>query len=218
MRKFIITLVALLCFSLMSAQTIDDWIAVASVANVHKKEKEHLDKMKLKQAALVAPTTALSSAAALTIKTEHRLHKGLAHVYNLIDNAEIILLLVKHSKDIIEVQDAIYGFVQDKPDIAPIAAFYEVQYLKRTTDAMVKLIMAIKESRLNIMKNKQRLDLLYGAADTLKLIRDDSFKLYSFIEYLHKLGGINIDTVPILIDLDGIVAEMKNEIETILKL
>lgn len=218
MIQKLIIVVFIVSYISLNGQTIDDWISIASIANVHKKEKEYLDKIELKQAVLTAPSTALSVAGALTIKTEHRLHKGLAHVYNLIDNAEIIIILVKHSQDIIQVQDQILSFVEDKPEIAPIAAYYEIQFLRESTSAMVKLIMAIKESRFNMMKNKQRLDLLYAAADTLKVIREKSLKLYSFIEALHKLNILDIDSAPIKIDLTKIIQEMENEIQTITNL
>lgn len=200
-----------------TAQSIDDWFSIATIANVHRKEKEHLDKMFEKQAILAAPSTALSVASALTIRTEHRLHSGLEHVHNLIDNAQVIVLLINTSRDILGTQDFILDYVQDKPEIAPLAAYYEVVLLKQSARAMVNLILAIKESRFNLMTNSERLSILYHSLDVLKEISLKSHQLAGFLQTIHFSDmvrqGLNEN---ILLNIDALLIEMNAETNTII--
>lgn len=202
-----------------AAQTIDDWLVVDAVAAVHRRENSKLEEIEGKQQKLILATTAMSTSSVLLVTTEQKLHRGLERVYDVIDNAELILQIVKTSREIMDIQDKILEISIDQPELAVVSAAYEVHFLKKASAAMLRLLAATKESRFNLMDNKQRLDLLGNTADTLQEIRLECIKLYRIIESIRLTLdlGLLAELEPLEIDFSAAIDEMEQEIENLIQ-
>ena len=170
----------LVCFT--AKAQVDNYVYIAALSNVHRAEDNRLDDIEERQMLLTSATTAMSVSSVLMANTERKLHAGLIRVYDLIENAEVVLQIIKTSQEIMQIQDRILEHALEYPEVMPAAASYEVVWMIKASNVLLRLLMATQESKFNLMNNAQRLALLHGAADALKEIKEETWQLYSLIE------------------------------------
>lgn len=216
--KLIPAIVSLFCSPIMMAQSADDFIYVAIIAEVHESEDNRLDEIEEKQMLLTSATTAMSVSSVLMANTERKLHKGLIQVYDLIDNAEVVLQIIKTSQKIMAVQDRILEHAQTYPEVLPIAASYEVIWMQKASAVLLQLLMATKESKFSIMNNAQRLTLLHSTADSLKAIERETWEIYKLIENFSLVQLFDAADVEFLIDFQEEIDNMQIQIDNLVTL
>ncbi len=158
----------------ISAQGIDDVFSVNAVAYWHEREQELLVEIQDGQTQILVATTTMAYAAAELMATEKRLHKAYNTLEGIVDNAEIILDIIRLSEEIIEQQDLLFEYASEHEEQMILAASLEVELLKRATDAIVYLLSATKETKFNLMNNKQRLEMLERVRNILVEIKSDA--------------------------------------------
>ena len=157
----------------------DDELVINAVATAHKKERKLLDSIQSNQDNILVITTLLAASSAEVVLLEQKMHNSLIKVYDVIDNASIIIQIVNESAEIIKWQDMIYEVAKDHPDAMIVAGLAEIEMLKRAKKAMIKLLRATKESKFNFLTNKDRLDLLTEVLGQLLIIKKASQYIYN---------------------------------------
>jgi len=198
----------------------DDYIVVAAVASVHKAERNLLDEIEKNQENILIPTTLLAYTTAELIFVEQKLHNAYEKVQVIIDNAQIFLQIMDFSKDIIVLQDKTYDLAKDRPELMLIAAKAEIDLVKEATAIMINLLMVTKESKFNLMNNKQRLDVMYKVFLDLRDLKARAFFIYKLVQSSIFTKGIDLiiqNTLNLHVEYDDIYQSLKQEYDIIFK-
>ena len=217
MRYSLLTILFTVFFTLCNAQ-VDDTIYLTAISEAHEAEDNLLDEIEDKQLDISYATTAMSVSSVLMANTEQKLHKGLILVYDIIDNAEVILQILKTSKEIMDIQDLILDASQGDDEIMVMSAAFEVVWLKKASAVLLQLLMATKESKFSIMSNAQRLELLSNTAKSLKEIKNETLKLYHLVESLKRLNWLDSGTTQIDFNFENAIEEMEEQINRLMTL
>ena len=212
-----LTILFTVFFTLCNAQ-VDDTIYLTAISEAHEAEDNLLDEIEDKQLDISYATTAMSVSSVLMANTEQKLHKGLILVYDIIDNAEVILQILKTSKEIMDIQDLILDASQGDDEIMVMSAAFEVVWLKKASAVLLQLLMATKESKFSIMSNAQRLELLSNTAKSLKEIKNETLKLYHLVESLKRLNWLDSGTTQIDFNFENAIEEMEEQINRLMTL
>lgn len=197
---------------------VDDTIYLTAISEVHEEEDKMLDEIEDKQLQLSYAATAMSVSGVLMSNTEQKLHKGLILVYDIIDNAEVILQIIKTSKEIMDVQDLILEESQGNDEIMVISAGLEIAWMRKASAILLQLLMSTKEAKFNIMSNAQRLQLLHSTADSLREIKDETLSLYSLVKGLKQIDLLDTAEVIITVSFEEAIQEMEQQIEELVTL
>lgn len=217
--KIILILIFSVLTSLSFGQT-DDYIVVAAVASVHKAERNLLDEIERNQENILIPTTLLAYSTAELIFVEQKLHNAYEKVQVIIDNAQVFLQIIDFSKDIIALQDKTYDLAKDRPELMLIAAKAEIDLVKEATAIMINLLMVTKESKFNLMNNKQRLDVMYKVFLDLRNLKAKAFFIYKLVQSSIFTKGIDLiiqNTLNLHVEYDEIYQSLKQEYDIIFK-
>lgn len=217
--KIILILIFSVLTTLSFGQT-DDYIVVAAVASVHKAERNLLDEIEKNQENILIPTTLLAYTTAELIFVEQKLHNAYEKVQVIIDNAQIFLQIMDFSKDIIVLQDKTYDLAKDRPELMLIAAKAEIDLVKEATAIMINLLMVTKESKFNLMNNKQRLDVMYKVFLDLRDLKARAFFIYKLVQSSIFTKGIDLiiqNTLNLHVEYDDIYQSLKQEYDIIFK-
>lgn len=198
----------------------DDYIIVAAVASIHKKERDLLDKIEENQQKILVPTTLLAYATAELIIVEQKLHRAFENVQLVIDNAQIIFQIIDFSRDIIELQDKTYELAKDRPELMLLAGKSELELVKEATVIMTNFLMATKESKFNLINNKQRLDLLQKVSGDLSKLKETAYFIYKLVQssiYTNGLDLVILNTLELDVKYNEIYQDLKREYDQIFK-
>ncbi len=210
-------------FNLLTAFSFgqtDDYIIVAAVASVHKAERDLLDEIEWNQENILIPTTILAYSTAELILVEQKLHRAYENVQLIIDNAQIFLQIIEFSKDIIELQDKTYEIAKDRPELMLLAGKAEIELIKEAIAIMTNLLMATKESKFNLMNNKQRLDVMLKVSEDLNNLKETAFFIYKLVQSLIYTNGLDIviqNTLNLNLEYNKIYQDLKREYDMIFK-
>lgn len=218
MIKNVYIIIIFFCVHLTISAQVDNTIYIAAMTEIQEPEDKLLDEVEEKQMQLTYATTAMSYASVLMANTETKLHKGLVLVYDVIDNAEVILQIIKTSKDIMTIQDQILETSQDNPDLMLVAAYYEVDWLRKASAVVTQLIIATKESKFSIMSNYQRLELLHMTADSLKEIKSKTLAVQKMLNSYKAVLDIELAEVILEYDFQTAIDNINLEINDLLKI
>ena len=206
----------LLSFVIHVQAQVDNYLYIGTIAEVHESEDNRLDTIEERQMLLTSATTAMSVSSVLMANTERKLHAGLIRVYDLIENADVVLQIVKTSQEIMQIQDRILEHALANPEVMPAAASYEVVWMIKASNVLLQLLMATQESKFNLMNNAQRLTLLHGAADALKEIKGETWELYRLMEN-YSLAAVFDEVLPVFtIDYSDVIADMQVQIDNLI--
>jgi hypothetical protein len=194
---------------------IDNYVYIAALSNVHRAEDNRLDDIEERQMLLTSATTAMSVSSVLMANTESKLHAGLVRVYDLIENAEVILQIVKTSQEIMQIQDRILEHALQYPEVMPIAASYEVVWMLKASNVLLQLLLATQESKFNLMSGAQRLMLLHNTADALKEIQEETWVLYRQIEGYSAATVLEQILPPLTIDFTEVITNAEERINNL---
>ncbi len=198
----------------------DDYIIVAAVASIHKKERDLLDEIEENQQKILVPTTLLAYATAELIIVEQKLHRAFENVQLVIDNAQIIFQIIDFSRDIIELQDKTYELAKDRPELMLLAGKSELELVKEATVIMTNFLMATKESKFNLINNKQRLDLLQKVSGDLSKLKETAYFIYKLVQssiYTNGLDLVILNTLELDVKYNEIYQDLKREYDLIFK-
>lgn len=216
-RKPILILTMLALVAQTYAQ-VDDTIYLTAISEVHEAEDKLLDEIEDKQLQLSYAATAMSVSSTLMANTEQKLHKGLILVYDIIDNAEVILQIIKTSKEIMDVQDLILEESQGNDEIMVISAGFEIAWMRKASAVLLQLLMSTKEAKFSIMSNSQRLQLLHGTADSLKEIKEETLSLYSLVKSMKQIDLLEAAEVVITVNFQEAIEQMEQQIDELIVL
>lgn len=216
-RKPILILTMLALVAQTYAQ-VDDTIYLTAISEVHEEEDKLLDEIEVKQLQLSYAATAMSVSSTLMANTEQKLHKGLILVYDIIDNAEVILQIIKTSKEIMDVQDLILEESQGNDEIMVISAGFEIAWMRKASAVLLQLLMSTKEAKFSIMSNSQRLQLLHGTADSLKDIKKETLSLYSLVKSMKQIDLLEAAEVVITVNFQEAIEQMEQQIDELIVL
>ena len=216
-------IILILIFSVLTTVSFgqtDDYIVVAAVASVHKAERDLLDEIELNQEKILIPTTLLAYSTAELIFVEQKLHRAYEKVQVIVDNAQVFLQIIEFSKDIIELQDMTYEIAKDRPELMLLAGKAEIDLIKEATAIMTNLLMVTKESKFNLMNNKQRLDVMQKVLHDLSDLKETAFFIYKLVEssiYTNGLDFIIQNTLNLHVEYNEIYKSLKREYDIIFK-
>ncbi len=216
-RKPILILTMLAFVGQIYAQ-VDDTIYLTAISEVHEEEDKLLDEIEAKQLQLSYAATAMSVSSTLMANTEQKLHKGLILVYDIIDNAEVILQIIKTSKEIMDVQDLILEESQGNDEIMVISAGFEIAWMRKASAVLLQLLMSTKEAKFSIMSNAQRLQLLHDTADSLKEIKEETLSLYSLVKSMKQIDLLEAAEVVITVNFQEAIEQMEQQIDELIVL
>ncbi len=216
-RKPILILTMLALVAQIYGQ-VDDTIYLTAISEVHEAEDELLDEIEDKQLQLSYAATAMSVSSTLMANTEQKLHKGLILVYDIIDNAEVILQIIKTSKEIMDVQDLILDESQGNDEIMVISAGFEIAWMRKASAVLLQLLMSTKEAKFSIMSNAQRLQLLHDTADSLKEIKEETLSLYSLVTSMKQIDLLDATEVVITVNFQEAIEQMEQQIDELIVL
>lgn len=216
-RKPILILTMLALVAQIYGQ-VDDTIYLTAISEVHEEEDELLDEIEDKQLQLSYAATAMSVSSTLMANTEQKLHKGLILVYDIIDNAEVILQIIKTSKEIMDVQDLILDESQGNDEIMVISAGFEIAWMRKASAVLLQLLMSTKEAKFSIMSNAQRLQLLHDTADSLKEIKEETLSLYSLVTSMKQIDLLDATEVVITVNFQEAIEQMEQQIDELIVL
>lgn len=217
--KTIIFLYFILNTVFIYSQT-DDYVIVAAVASIHKKERDLLDEIEENQQKILVPTTLLAYATAELIIVEQKLHRAFDNVQLVIDNAQIIFQIIDFSKDIVALQDKTYELAKDRPELMLLAGKSELELVKEATVIMTNFLMATKESKFNLINNKQRLDLLQKVSGDLSKLKETAYFIYKLVQssiYTNGLDLVILNTLELDVKYNEIYQDLKREYDLIFK-
>lgn len=216
-RKPILILTMLALVAQIYGQ-VDDTVYLTAISEVHEAEDELLDEIEDKQLQLSYAATAMSVSSTLMANTEQKLHKGLILVYDIIDNAEVILQIIKTSKEIMDVQDLILDESQGNDEIMVISAGFEIAWMRKASAVLLQLLMSTKEAKFSIMSNAQRLQLLHDTADSLKEIKEETLSLYSLVTSMKQIDLLDATEVVITVNFQEAIEQMEQHIDELIVL
>lgn len=217
MAKVTTTLMILL-FVVYGQAQVDDTIYLTAISEVHSSEDRMLDDIENKQLQISYASTAMSVSGVLMSNTEQKLHKGLILVYDIIDNAEVILQIIKTSKEIMDIQDLILEESRGNDEIMVISAGFEIAWMRKASAILLQLLMSTKEAKFSIMSNAQRLQLLHNTADSLKEIKAETLTLYSLVKSMKNIDLLEATEVIITVNFERAIQEMEQQIEELVRL
>lgn len=208
----------LLILAMSLAAQVDDTIYLSAISEVHSEEDRMLDRIENKQLQISYASTAMSVSGVLMSNTEQKLHKGLILVYDIIDNAEVILQIIKTSKEIMDIQDLILEESRGNDELMVISAGFEIAWMRKASAVLLQLLMSTKEAKFSIMSNAQRLQLLHSTADSLKEIKAETLTLYSLVKSMKNIDLLDAAEVIITVNFERAIEEMEQQIEELVQL
>ncbi len=217
MKTCILTII-FLCTLHGNAQNIDDWFSVNAIAEWHEREQELLKDIEKNQDKILVATTLMAESTARIMVVEKRLHSAYSEVRSVVENAQLFVRIINRAGDIIQIQKDIFKIAEDHPKAMLLAAHAELEMLKSATDAMVQLLMATKETKFNLLNNKQRLDLMQRVSVTLDEIHTNGLHVLDLVRTNiigESITLLHNDLIDIDYDIQGILEEAIAEYETV---
>lgn len=215
MRKFAFILITLLSISSVYSQyeETNDPIVVTAVAVAHKEESDLLKEIDKKQARILVPTTLTATQTVQLSLRQQRLFNAMYKLYDAVDNLQLIYQISVVSVDIMDKLDAIYNLVKDNPETKAIAGIIHSNVLIENVKTLADLFKATLQSKVNLINNKQRLELLVKTLDSLTqtskflsvvyVLLDQDIQFQEIYQYINEHIDIPVDVEKIYNEIDN---------------
>lgn len=158
-------------FSSNAQVVVFDPSVVSTLVVNHNVQNANLSQIKDNEGKIAA-TQLLITAQMETIKQlEQKMHNSLSTVQGVISSAKGIIRASEIVKEISQYQTQMIEIAGQDPELGLVAAKTEYMLVQRTSDLLEYIFVATIGGDVNLMNNKQRLDLITHVVDELRFMR-----------------------------------------------
>ncbi len=179
MKKIFLSLTIVLCYYGLSGQTLVwDAASMEALAENHKMQYAAFNVMKDKEAAIAGLQKSIASKMVQIEYFQSKFYKSLKSVEAIIKTGKDIIYAGDIVIDIGKYQKEMIEYAIKDPELIIVALETQAQLVKRTADLMEYIYtVAIIGTDVNLMDNKQRLDLLKHVIQELRIMRGLAYSI-----------------------------------------
>lgn len=173
MKKIILSLVlSFCCYSLFSQMVVWDVAAMETLIANHKVQHTSFSKMKQEEAQISALQKSIAEKMTQIEYFQSKFYNSLKSIEAITKTGKDIIYAGDIISDIVKYQSQMLDYASQDPSLLLVAVKTESQLVQRTADLMQYIYqVAIVGTDVNLMDNKQRLNLLNYVIKELRTMR-----------------------------------------------
>lgn len=155
----------------------------------HKAQYASFTKIKDNEAQISAFQRQISTKMVQIEQFQSKFYKSLKSVDAILKTGKDVIYAKDIAKDIKRYQDQMLSIVKDDPKLSIVAVKTELELINRTADLFSYIYqVAIVGTDVNLMDNKQRLDLLKYVINELRNMRGLAYSVYRQLKTARRYG------------------------------
>ena len=174
---------------LHAQQLVFDPVVLSTLVVNHEAQQKVLVDIKEKETAIATAQGTIATQMAVIRELKQKVYNSLKNVSAIVRDSKSIIYAVDISKDIGEYQAKMMDLAAEDPALTIIAVKAEAELITRTASLFTYLYTtAIVGGDINLMDNKQRLDIIRHVVDELRVMRGIAYGIYRRMSVAKKAG------------------------------
>ncbi|MDH6358968.1 plasmid transfer protein [Parabacteroides sp. PF5-9] len=179
MKKLFVILVFIIPFAPLFGQIVSDPALIGALSVQHFNENQIYSDIKDNQSRIQNYQIAISGTLEKIRALEKKTQDYLIQINSVVQNAKDIMYATQIAQDIVEYQTKAFNIASGDPELVLIAMKAELQLVSKSLEVIQQIYqMALVDGEKNMLDNKQRLDMIRGIVDELRLMRGYAFTVY----------------------------------------
>lgn len=158
-------------FSSKAQVVVFDPSVVSTLVVNHNVQNANLSQIKDNEGKIAATQLLITTQMETIKQLEQQMFNSLTTVQGVISSAKGIIRATEIVKEIGEYQKQMIEIAGQNPELGLVAAKTEYMLVQRTSDLLEYIFVATVGGEVNLMNNKQRLDLITHVVDELRFMR-----------------------------------------------
>jgi hypothetical protein len=176
MKKVILPLFLLVCCGLFSQQVVWDVASMEVLIANHKVQHTSFGQMKQEEAQISALQKSIAEKMTQIEYFQSKFYNSLKSIEAITKTGKDLIYAGDIVEDIVKYQNQMLGYASKDPTLLIVAVKTESQLVQRTADLMQYIYqVAVVGTDVNLMDNKQRLNLLNHVIKELRTMRGLAF-------------------------------------------
>ena len=191
MKKATLLLLLILFMSVeltYSQMIVFDPSVVSTLVINHTAQQNVLKKIKTKESETAAAQKIITTQLETIKQIEQKIYKGLSTVEAIIRQSKDVVYASRIATDIGRYQGQMFDYAKEDPKLLLVAVKAETELINRTADLMTYIATAFIDGDINLMDNKQRLELIMHVVDELRVMRGIAYGIARQIRLAKRVG------------------------------
>lgn len=187
-------LIILFTFSFLShglraQQVVFDPFVLSTLVINHQAQQRTLVDIKNKEGSIAAAQSVIASQMLLIRKLEEKIYKSMSQVTAIVRDSKSIIYAIDIAKDVGVYQAKMMNIAAGDSKLVIVAAKAEAELITRTAALFTYIYTtAIIGGDINLMDNKQRLDIIRHVIDELRIMRGIAYGICRRMEVAKRAG------------------------------
>lgn len=193
-NQFIKPIILLLLVSLSywnshAQQLVFDPAVLSTLVINHEAQQRALVDIKEKETTIAAAQTTIASQMMVIRELKQKVYNSLSEVTAIVRDARSIIYALDIAKDIGEYQAKMVETAAGDPKLTIVAVQAEAELITRTASLFTYIYTtAIIGGDINLMDNKQRLDIIRHVVNELRIMRGIAYGIYRRMAIAKRAG------------------------------
>ena len=170
-------------------QLVFDPAVLSTLVINHEAQQKALVDIKEKETAIAAAQTTIATQMAVIRELKQKVYNSLSQVTSIIRESRSIIYAIDIAKDIGEYQGKMVEIASGDPVLTLVAVQAEAELITRTASLFTYIYStAIIGGDINLMDNKQRLDIIRHVVNELRIMRGIAYGIYRRMTIAKRAG------------------------------
>lgn len=175
--------------NLQAQQVVFDPFVLSTLVINHQAQQRTLVDIKNKEGSIAAAQSVIASQMLLIRRLEERMYKSMSQVTAIVRDSKSIVYAIDIAKDVGKYQAKMMLLAAGDSKLMIVAIKSEAELISRTAALFTYIYTtAIIGGDINLMNNKQRLDIIRHVIDELRIMRGIAYGICRRMEVAKRAG------------------------------